>query len=234
MPRLTPHLALGLLSLGLLLPPGDLALKASAAPAAEAPRAHGKAIESTKEGAHGGNEPKKPDILALDLPLEIWSLVVFVVLFAVLGKFAWGPLLTALQKREENLTHTLSETERARTEAENLLAEHRSQMAQAADQVRALIEQGRRDAEASAAEIVRKAQAEAEAARDRAQREIGTARDQALNEIWTKTADLAVSVAGKVLSKELSGEDQRRLVELATNELPAHPGETNGAGGQRA
>jgi len=232
MPRLTPPLALGVLSLGLLLTPSDLARKAAAAP--EAPPAHGMAAEPTGEAVHGDEPAKKPDILALDLPLEIWSLIVFVVLFAVLGKFAWGPLLSALQKREENLVHTLSETDRARTEAENLLAEHRARMAGAEDQIRALIEQGRRDAEASAAEILRKAQAEAEASRDRAQREIGTARDQALGEIWTRTADLAVSVAGRVLSRELSGDDQRRLVELATNELPAHPGGTNGVGGHRA
>lgn len=223
MPRLTPLLAPGLLSLGLLLPPGDLAPRATAS---DAPATAGGQAEEHAE--------KKPNILALDFPLEIWSLIVFLVLLTVLGKFAWGPLLASLQKREEDLTHTLSETERARTEAERLLAEHRAQMAQAADQVRSLIDQGRRDAEATAAEILRKAQAEAEAAGDRARREIGTARDQALNEIWTRTADLAVSVAGKVLSRELSGDDQRRLVEIATNELPARPAGSNGVGGQHA
>ena len=232
MPRLTPPLAFGLLSLGLLLAPGDSAPKALA----ETPTTH--AAEPTAHeatAAEGHDEPKKPNILALDLPLEIWSLIVFLALATVLGKFAWKPLLASLQKREDDLSHTLSETERARTEAEKLLAEHRTQMAQAADQVRALLDQGRREAEASAAEILRKAQADADAAGERARREIGTARDQALNEIWTKTADLAVSVAGKVLSRELSGDDQRRLVEVATRELPMRPaGSANGAGGHHA
>ena len=64
-----------------------------------------------------------------------------------------------------------------------------------------MLDEARQDAQATADEIVKQAQAEAEAARERAERDIATARDQALAEIWTKTADLAVSVAGKVLAK---------------------------------
>jgi F-type H+-transporting ATPase subunit b len=106
-------------------------------------------------------------------------------------------------------------------------------MATAADQVRALIEEARRDAQATADEIIRKAQAEAEASRDRAQREIGLARDEALVEIWSKTADLAVLVAGRVLSRELNQDDHRRLVASAMGELPASP-TANGAGSRNA
>ena len=68
-----------------------------------------------------------------------------------------------------------------------------------------------------------KSQAEAEASKVRAERDIATARDQALNEIWSKTADLAVSVAGKVLNKSLSADDHKRLVESAIAALPAAP-----------
>jgi F-type H+-transporting ATPase subunit b len=138
-------------------------------------------------------------------------------------------LVKALHEREESLEHTLAETERARLEAERLLTEHRNQMAQASEQVRSLIEKAHRDAEATAGEIVRTAQAEAVASRDRAKREIETARDQALVEIWSKAADLAVSVAGRVLERELGPDDHRRLVEQAVNELPA--ARSNGHGG---
>ncbi len=61
--------------------------------------------------------------------------------------------------------------------------------------------------------------------------DLGVARDQALVEIWSKTADLAVSVAGRVLSRELNEADHRRLVESAIGELPAAPG-ANGHGGR--
>ena len=138
----------------------------------------------------------------------------------MLGRFAWKPLLAALHQREEHLEHVLHETERARNESEQLLAEHRRRLAAAEDQVRALIEEARKNATAAADEIVKKAQAEAEAVPQRAERDIGTARDQALSEIWSKTADLAVSVAGKVLDKSLTEDDHRRLIDAAVGELP--------------
>ena len=175
----------------------------------------------------------EPNILEPQPSLAIWTVVVFLGLFLVLRQFAWGPLSKALHQREEHMEHVLLDAERARNESERLLGEHRKQMAAAADEVRALIEEARRDAQAAGDEIIRKAQAEAEASRDRAQREIGLARDQALVEIWSKTADLAVSVAGRVLSRELNESDHRRLIASAMGELPASPA-VNGAGSRNA
>ena len=181
-------------------------------------------LEPGHEGddqAHG----KPPNIMGAESPLAIWTLVVFVCLMLVLGRFAWKPLLKALHEREAHLEHVLLDSEKARNEAEALAARHRKELAQAADQVRALIEEARKEAQASAASILQKAQAEAEESRKRAEREIAGAKDQALMEIWSKTADLAVAVAGKVLSKELGESDHKRLIEVAMSELP-----TNGEG----
>jgi F-type H+-transporting ATPase subunit b len=184
------------------------------------------------EGAHPeGHGEEKPDILEPKPSLAIWTVVVFIGLLAVLGKFAWKPLLDALRQREEHLEHVLLDTERARNESEQLLERHRKQLEEAAEQVRAMIEEARRDARTAAEEIVQKAHEESEASKHRAERDIASARDQALGEIWTKTADLAVSVAGKVLSRNLDESDHRRLVETALSELPAS---ANGHGGQTA
>jgi F-type H+-transporting ATPase subunit b len=172
---------------------------------------------------------KTPDVMEVQSPLAIWTLLVFLGLLLVLGKFAWKPLIKALHEREAHLEHILLDSEKARNEAEALAAQHRKELAQAADQVRALIEEARKEGQAAAASIIQKAQEEAEASRQRAEREITGAKDQALMEIWSKTADLAVSVAGKVLSKELGEADHRRLVEVAMGELPA-----NGQDGSRS
>jgi F-type H+-transporting ATPase subunit b len=188
--------------------------------------------QAAQAGASAHDE-EKPNILAPDLILGISTLIVFLVLLLVLWKYAWGPLQKALHDREEALERTLEETERARHEAERLLAEHRKQMEQASNEIRALMDKAHRDAEATAADILRKAQAEAEAARQRAERDIANARDQALVEIWSKASDLAVSVAGRVLSKQLGDEDRRRLVEAAIQELPDRPA-ANGHGGHSA
>jgi F-type H+-transporting ATPase subunit b len=99
--------------------------------------------------------------------------------------------------------------------------------------VRSILDKARQEAQATADQLLKQAQAEGELARQRAQRDIGQARDQALAEIWEKTADMAVSVAGKVLSKELNEGEHRRLLEVAINELPAATA-ANGQGGKRA
>jgi F-type H+-transporting ATPase subunit b len=163
--------------------------------------------------------------------LAIWTLVVFVGLMLILGRFAWKPLMHALHEREKHLEHVLLETERARNESERLLSDHRKQMARAADEVRALMDKAREDAQATSEQLIKSAQTEAEAARVRAQRDIASARDQALAEIWHKTADMAVSVAGRVLSKELNEGEHKRLLDVAIRELPGANG-SDGHGGK--
>jgi F-type H+-transporting ATPase subunit b len=224
MPR-HPILALGLVALILSIGP-----HAPASAADEPAKATGEHAthDSSETGGHVEEGGSKPDILEVQPSLALWTVVVFIGLLLVLRKFAWGPLSEALHKREEHLEHVLLETERARNESEKLLAEHRRQLEQATEQVRALLDEARREAQASGDEIVRKAQAEADDAKQRAERDIGSARDQALNEIWNKAADLAVTVAGRVLSKNLTPEDHRRLVDSAIGELPASPATTNG------
>jgi F-type H+-transporting ATPase subunit b len=202
----------------------------------EAKKEHGAAAE-LKEGlqrlegdlTHKTDAEGNPNIIEVQAPLAIWTVVVFVCLILVLGKFAWKPLMTALHEREAHLEHVLLDSEKARNEAEAIAAQHRKELAQAADQVRALIEEARKEATVTANSIIQKAQAEAEESRKRAEREISGAKDQALMEIWSQTADLAVSVAGKVLGKELGESDHRRLVEMAMGELPA-----NGQEGSRS
>jgi F-type H+-transporting ATPase subunit b len=182
----------------------------------------------------GGGEGYPPNPLRYEPSLAIWTVVVFLGLLFVLTKFAWTPLLKALHSREEHFEHVLHETERARNESESLLAEHRRLMAEASTEVKGLLEKARNDAQANAEQIVKSAQAEAEASRDRAKREIVVARDQALTEIWSKTAELAVSVAGKVLAKQIGDDEHRRLIEDAISELPESTASVNGQGGHRA
>jgi F-type H+-transporting ATPase subunit b len=190
------------------------------------------AAEAKPSGEGHGSAEEQPDPMEAKPTLAIFSLVVFVCLFFVLGRFAWKPLLAALHAREAHLEHVLLETERARNESESLMSEHRKLIGRASDEVRGILDKARQEAQAAADSIVKQAQNEADLARQRAQREIASARDQALAEIWQKTADMAVSVAGRVLSKQLSADDHRRLLDAAIQELPATA--TNGHGGNPA
>jgi F-type H+-transporting ATPase subunit b len=181
--------------------------------------------------AAGEHHEEDINPVAIEPGLMLWTIAVFILLMAILRRFAWNPLLAALHSREQHLEHVLLETERARNESEASLAEHRKLLARAGDEVRAMLDKARQEAQATADQLVKLAQSEAEQSKLRAQRDIGQARDQALAEIWEKTADMAVSVAGKVLTKELSDTDHRRLFEAAVKELPAT--QANGHGGKR-
>jgi len=194
------------------------------------PEPAGAPVEAqSTQGEHPSRESPNP--IKPEPGLAIWTVFVFLGLLFVLGRYAWKPLIHALHEREKHLEHVLTETERARNESEANLAEHRKLMARAGDEVRGILDKARQEAQTAADLLVKQAQGEAELARQRAQRDIASARDQALAEIWQKTAEMAVSVAGRVLAKELSDTEHRRLLDVAIQELPAAPG-PNGQGGK--
>jgi F-type H+-transporting ATPase subunit b len=229
-----PRSRSGVLIIGLLA--GALMAGALPVPAVaqHTPSEAAERKKAERELAGGGPHEAAQEVVNPMEPqpsLAIWTFVVFVGVLVILGRYAWKPLLAALHNREKHLEHVLLEAERARNESEANLAEHRRLMARAADEVRTILDKARQEAQAAADGIVKQAQGEAEAAKQRAQRDITSARDAALSEIWQKTADMAVSVATKVLSKELTEVDQRRLLDAAIAELPVS---ANGHGGNRA
>ncbi len=227
-------LGVGLVCANILLLLAAPPARAQATPAPTtggAMKAEAEPGHTASTATHGGEAEVKQNPMELQPTLAIWTVAVFLLLLFLLQRFAWKPLSEALHQREEHLEHTLLQTEKARNESEQLLAEHRRLMAQADERVRAIFDKAQKDAQASGEEIVRAARSEADAARERAQRDIATARDQALSEIWSQAADLAVSVAGRVLSKQLTADEHRHLLDLAMQELPAAPVGSNGHGG---
>lgn len=219
--------AMGVRLLALVWAVSLVSVSARAFEAAPAP-AGDVAVATADADGHGGTG-EKINPMEPQPALAVWTFVVFIGLFALLGKVAWKPLIQALHKREANLEHNLQRSEQAREDAEKLLAEHRKLMAETDDKVRDLLFQAQRDAQAHASELLKQAQTDAESTRQRAQRDIETARDQALVEIWNQSANLAVSVAGRVLDKQLDENDQRRLLDAAIAELPAAPNGREGA-----
>ena len=160
-----------------------------------------------------------PTALGLELNLVAYSLIVFLILLAVLWRYAWTPIVQALDAREASLSQIREEAEAARSETLRLQTEYEAKLTAAADEVKALIEEARRDAQTTKAEILRSANEEAAAIKARAEQAIKLAKDEALKEIWDRATSLSVVVAGRLLPRELSHDDQRRLNDLAIHEL---------------
>jgi F-type H+-transporting ATPase subunit b len=164
-------------------------------------------------------EAEENPILSPRFDLGIWTLVVFALLLLVLRRYAWGPMLEGLQKREENIRAAREDAERAREEAQRLRAELQAEMDRAAEKVRDFMDAARRDAQHASDEMMAKTRADIQTERERLRREIGMARDQALQEIWNQAADLATLISAKAIRRQLTPDDHRRLVDDAIAQL---------------
>jgi len=155
----------------------------------------------------------EPNIFEPRLDLTLWTIMVFAVLLAVLWKFAWGPMLEGLHKREQFIQGAIEDARRAKEEAERLRAEFEKEMTKATAKAQAIYEEARRQAQEMAEQLVAKARSEIQTERDRLRREIEIARDQALQELWNRTAQLATLISAKALRRQLTPDDQRRLMD---------------------
>ena len=159
-----------------------------------------------------------PDEIKGDL--AVWTFVVFLLLLGILWRFAWGPIVAGLEKREHRIAENIAAAERSNAEAKRLLGDYERKLAASQDEVRAIIDEARRDAEHTQQEILAKARLDAQAERDRSLREIETARDQALKDLGERSANLAVDLAGKIVRAQLNPADHTRLIEEAMARFP--------------
>ncbi len=145
----------------------------------------------------------------------IFTAAVFLILLLILWRFAWGPIRDGLDKREQGIADHISAAERQNEQAKNILSQYEAKLAEAAGEVRELLEEARRDAEHTKEEIVAAARKEAEAEKNRALHEINTAKDQALKDLAERSADMAVDLAGKIVHTKMTKDDHAALIREA-------------------
>jgi F-type H+-transporting ATPase subunit b len=167
--------------------------------------------------AHEGS----PDPFAWDRDLALFTGVVFIVLLLVLRKFAWGPIVEGLEKREKGIAENIAAAEQSSDEARKMIAQYDAKLASAADEVRQLLEEARRDAEHTRQEILAQAKADVSTERDRLRREIDMALDQALKDLSVRLADQAVDLAGRLVSQQLKASDHQSLIRDAVDRFAA-------------
>ncbi len=145
--------------------------------------------------------------------LAIWTGVVFLVVMAILWKFAWRPIADGLDKREQNIADQIAGADDANQQAKDILADYQRKLDEAGDQVRGILDQGRRDAEQLGRELLEKAKKEAELEQQRAMGRIEAATDDALMGLADRSAAMAVELAGRIVREKLDPKDHTRLIE---------------------
>lgn len=145
--------------------------------------------------------------------LMIWTVISFFILLVLLRKFAYKPLVGMMSKREATIQELIEEAKRTRESAEELHEKYKKLIAEARDESKKIIEEGRALGEKARKEMINKASDESNQIVKRAQEEIALEKERAISELRERIADLSIMAASKVIDRTLSKEDHTKLLE---------------------
>ncbi len=147
------------------------------------------------------------------------SIVVFLIAFLILWRLVWPKITRALDERDRKILDEIQSAEEAREQAKAALFQYERELAGAREEASRMIQSAKADAKATAEELRKRSEQELTDMRGRATREIETAKQAALSEIHAEAATLATSIASRILQREISVDDQRRLVDESLERL---------------
>lgn len=151
--------------------------------------------------------------------LIIWTWLTFFVVLAILARKAWGPMIDALERREARIRDALEAGDKARKESVELTAKIEAELQKSRQEAREILARAREASEKVRTELEDAARAKADDFVTRASEQIDVEREQALRAIRSTVVELSLSMAGKVIERNVSTEDNRRLVEESLRRL---------------
>lgn len=163
------------------------------------------ALSAAEEGEGG--------LFSLNVGLSLWTIVVFGIVLFILSRYAWGPILAAVDARERNIQSSVEEAGRLRAEAQALLEEHRRQLADSRRQSQQIVAEAREAGEQVRRDIEEKARAEGDALIERARRDIDREKQAAMDELRRESVELALAAASRLVQQKLDPEADRRIIE---------------------
>jgi F-type H+-transporting ATPase subunit b len=174
-----------------------------------------KAVAATVAVAQEAPAPAHPgsSLVALQANLMFWTFAIFLILFFILRRFAFGPITAAVEAREKALEAAIDAAKADREAAARLLAEHQAQIDSARGEAQKLIADGRSVAEKMRGDLLEQTRHEQQEMLERARREIGSERDRAIAQLRKEAVDLALAGASKVIEQNLESAKNRQLVE---------------------
>ena len=152
--------------------------------------------------------------------LFVATLVLFALFAFVLGKFAWGPLLSAIEGREKSVRDHVDGAHKANTEAQALLAQHKEMLREAGREREEMFARAQKEAEAFKNDLLGKARTESEQIVARAKEQIEREKGLAIKELRASVADIAIEAASKIVKSSLTPEAQKKLVDDTIAALP--------------
>ena len=168
-----------------------------------------------------GAEQGGGDLMSVRINLMFWTLLIFVILYALLRWKAFPAILSAVEQREKALQDAIDAAKRDRDEAQRLLEEHQRQIEAARGEAQKLIADGRAVAEKMRTDLLEQTHHEQQTMLERARREIEAEKDRAVAQLRREAVNLAIAGASKVIEQNLDNTKNRQLVEGFLASLPA-------------
>ncbi len=151
----------------------------------------------------------------------IWSVISFVVLLVLLAKYAFPPVKKIMAERTAKIRGDIEAAEKARLEAERVLAEYRNQLEEARKEANRLVEEARKTAGLVREDLLKRAHEEAADIKRRADEALAIEKERVMNELRGSLGDLAVELASRIISFEIERQNVDPLVEQFLHEMGA-------------
>lgn len=158
-------------------------------------------------------------LVAIQTNLMVWTLLIFVIIYVILTKFAFKPITAAVEAREKALEEAVEGAKRDREAAAKLLQEQQAAIEAARGDAQKLIGEGRSVAEKLRAEMIETTRKEQQDMLERARREIDTEKARAVAELRREAVELALAGASKVIEQNLESDKNRKLIETYLGSL---------------
>lgn len=219
------------LVVGLLIASGgallaqDAGAKAADTKAAEHSAAdHGAAGHGEHEIAnpvHGNTSDATYNAVDFREDINIFTGVVFLLLLTGLYFAAWKPIQEGLEKREKTIAGNIEAAKQANVTAQAKLQEYDAKLASASEEATRIVAEARKGAETTASRIEAEAQDEAARIRERATAEIDAAKRVALGELASKSTDVAMALAQRIVGREVKAADHQKLIQEMLTQMPS-------------
>ena len=152
-------------------------------------------------------------LVQLDPGLFVWTILTFLVLLTVLAKFAWRPLLKMLKDREDFIKSSLEDAEKAQAELARLNVVGEAIINKARSEAQSILSEGKVAASKLKDETLKAAKDQAKSILTDAEKQIRIEKHKAIEEIKSEVVDLSLSVATKLIKKNISREDNQTLID---------------------
>ncbi|MCD8818473.1 F0F1 ATP synthase subunit B [Mammaliicoccus sciuri] len=143
----------------------------------------------------------------------LFTLITFIILLALLKKFAWGPLKSIMDERENAINKDIDDAHEAKVNAKKLEEENRNLLRKTQEEVQTILDDAKHQAKVQQEQIINDANVKANGLVQSAQAEIQQEKQRAIADINNRVSELSVLIASKVIKKEISEQDQKGLVE---------------------